>query len=508
MERGKVSLRDYQIRAIEQLDKARRALFVLPTGGGKTVIAAGLIDQAVARDERVLVLTHRREILNQTPRALAALDHGVIQAGLALDLGPPVQVASVQTLHARAMRRNKIPLPPADLIIIDEAHHVRAQTWSGILDQYQKARIIGLTATPCRGDGRGLGDTFDELIEGPQVAELIEQGYLVKTRYFAPSTPSLKGVETRKGDYVINQLSRRMNTDALVGDVVTQWAKHAEGRKTIAFAVDVEHSIHIRDEFLNAGIAAEHIDGSTPKGERDAILDRLRSGETRVVANCLVLTEGFDCPDVGCIVLARPTKQLGLYRQMAGRGLRPATGKTDLIMLDHSGAVFAHGKLEDPIIWTLETDKRATNPAHESRDVLSKSRLLECSCCGAVRTAGEPCPECGFLPKRRGEGVVFHDEDLQEVGGKPIQISLEEKQRWYRELMALREQRNEWRASNGKEPLKPAWAAAKFKDKFGEWPPFAWNSLSPANKPSLEVSSWVRSRDIAFAKRMGKERAA
>jgi DNA repair protein RadD len=113
-------LRDYQIRAIERLDKARRALFVLPTGGGKTVIAAGLIDQAVARGERVLVLTHRREILNQTSRALAALDHGVIQAGLALDLGPPVQVASVQTLHARAMRRNKIPLPPANLIIVDE----------------------------------------------------------------------------------------------------------------------------------------------------------------------------------------------------------------------------------------------------------------------------------------------------------------------------------------------------------------------------------------------------
>ena len=278
--------REYQVRDIERIEsslaRSGKTLYVLPTGGGKTVIAAGLIDQAVARGERVLVLTHRREILNQTSRALAALDHGVIQAGLALDLGPPVQVASVQTLHARAMRRNKIPLPPANLIIVDEAHHVRARTWNGILDQYLHARIIGLTATPCRGDGRGLGDTFDELIEGPQVAELIEQGYLVKTRYFAPTNPNLKGVEVRKGDYSINQLSRRMNTDALVGDVVTQWAKHAEGRKTIAFAVDVEHSIHVRDEFVNAGIAAEHIDGSTPKGERDAILDRLRSGETRV----------------------------------------------------------------------------------------------------------------------------------------------------------------------------------------------------------------------------------
>ena len=236
--------REYQVRDIERIEsslaRSGKTLYVLPTGGGKTVIAAGLIDQAVARGERVLVLTHRREILNQTSRALAALDHGVIQAGLALDLGPPVQVASVQTLHARAMRRNKIPLPPANLIIVDEAHHVRARTWNGILDQYLHARIIGLTATPCRGDGRGLGDTFDELIEGPQVAELIEQGYLVKTRYFAPTNPNLKGVEVRKGDYSINQLSRRMNTDALVGDVVTQWAKHAEGRKTIAFAVDVD----------------------------------------------------------------------------------------------------------------------------------------------------------------------------------------------------------------------------------------------------------------------------
>ncbi len=496
-----MSLRPYQVKAIEQLDNAKRALFVLPTGGGKTVIAAGLIDQAVARNERVLVLTHRREILMQTSRMLA-LDHGLIQAGLNLDPKHSVQVASVQTLHARAMRSDKIALPAAQLIIVDEAHHARARTWHRILEQYPHARVIGLTATPCRGDGRGLGDTFDELIEGPQVAELIEQGHLVKTRYFAPTTPNLRGVETRKGDYVVSQLSRRMNTDELVGDVVTQWVKHGEGRQTIAFAVDVDHSVHIRDEFCKAGIAAEHIDGTTSKGERDSILARLRSGETRVVSNCMVLTEGLDCPVVGCIVLARPTRQQGLYRQMAGRGLRPAEGKRDLILVDHAGAVFAHGKLEDRIEWTLETDKRAVNPEHESRDAEARSRLVECSACGAIRTAGEPCDECGFFPKPRGDAIVFRDGDLQEVGEAQQAYSFHDQQRWYQELMALRAVRNTVRTGRGRELLKPGWSAAKFKDKFGTWPPFAWNSLAPASEISAEVSSWVRSRDIAYAKRM------
>src|SRR5262249_49318991 len=156
-----------------------------------------------------------------------------------------------------------------------------------------------------------LGNIFNQMIEAPQTPDLITLGHLVPTKVFAPVDKDIaKGVKTQTGDYVINQLSRRMNTDQLVGDVVADWLKHGERRKTVAFAVDVAHSVHIRNEFLKFDVRCEHIDGSTPKPERDEILARLKSGETEVVANCMVLTEGWDMPEVGCCILARPTKQM------------------------------------------------------------------------------------------------------------------------------------------------------------------------------------------------------
>ena len=407
-------LRDYQARAVEHLEKATKALYVLPTGGGKTVIATSAIERAVQRGERVLMLTHRREILRQTSLKIP-IDHGLIQAGLNIDLEYPVQVASIQTLWARCMRSNKIPLPPADLIIVDEAHYIAARTWQSILEAYPNARRIGLTATPCRADGRGLGNYFDELILGPQIPNLIDRKYLVPTIYYAPANPDLKGVETRQGDYAIKQLADRMNRDDLVGDIVSNWHKLAQRRKTLVFCVDVAHSVHVKNEFLKSDVRAEHVDGSTPKTERDAILARLASGETDVVCNCMVLTEGFDLPAIGCIVLARPTKQLGLFRQMAGRGLRPAQGKSNLILIDHSGAVFRHGLLEDPVEWTLDVTKRAENPTHEKRDQQKISRLVECSQCGALRTGGDACPHCGFLPKPRPDAIIFAEGELARI---------------------------------------------------------------------------------------------
>src|SRR6476620_1984786 len=177
----------------------------------------------------------------------------------------------------------------------------------------------------------------------PQVADLIAQGYLVRTHVYAPVNPDLKGVRTVAGDYVESQLAERMDTDRLVGGIIEHWHKFGKRRRTVCFAVSVGHSIHIRDEFLKSGVRAEHIDGSTPKAERDAALERLASGEIEVVTNCMVLTEGWDMPAIGCLILARPTRQLGLYRQMVGRGLRPAPEKTDCIVIDHSGATYRLG---------------------------------------------------------------------------------------------------------------------------------------------------------------------
>jgi superfamily II DNA or RNA helicase len=491
-------LRDYQTWAVEEIEKATKALYVLPTGGGKTVIATSLIERAVQRGERVLMLTHRREILKQTSLKIA-FGHGLIQAGLNIDLEYPVQVASIQTLWSRCMRSDKVPLPAANLLIIDEAHHIAAKTWQTILDSYPNARRIGLTATPCRSDGRGLGNYFDRIIEGPQISDLIRRGFLVPRVYYAPINPDLKGVQTRQGDYAIKQLADRMNRDDLVGDIVTHWHKLAQRRKTLVFCVDVAHSVHVKDEFVKSGVRAEHVDGTTPKLERDAILARLASGETEVVCNCMVLTEGFDLPAIGCIVLARPTKQIGLFRQMAGRGLRPAEGKSNLILVDHSGAVLRHGLLEDHIEWTLDVTKRAENPTHEKRNQQKIARLVECSQCSAMRTAGEACSHCGFLPKRRPDAIIFRDGDLARLDRKSrtVHPSSDSNERtcWHAMLSYIAAERG----------YRSGWVAYKYKEKFGNWP--AVRHIEP-KEPTPEARSWVRSRDIAFAKAKRRAQAA
>jgi superfamily II DNA or RNA helicase len=188
-------------------------------------------------------------------------------------------------------------LPTADLLVIDECHHCPANTYRRIIECYPGAVLLGLTATPCRGDGRGLGSIFDVIIECPQVASLIEEGYLVKTKVYAPVDPDLRGVRSQGGDYVETQLAERMDRPNLIGDIVTHWHRYAERRKTVCFAVNVPHAMHIRDEFAKSGVRVEHIDGESPKYERDAVLARLARGEIELISNCMVLTEGWDMPE-------------------------------------------------------------------------------------------------------------------------------------------------------------------------------------------------------------------
>jgi DNA repair protein RadD len=497
-------LRSYQADVVERTEQQEgNVCVVAPTGAGKTVIGAAIIRAAVARGERVVVLAHTREIVRQTSGKLrsAGIKHGIMMAGNTVGPYEPVQVASVQTYWERVMRTKRIKPPPADLIIVDECHHIRAHTWEQIIKSYPNARLIGLTATPCRGDGRGLGGIFDVLLECPQVTELIKLGFLVPTKTYAPveSALNLNGVRTQSGDYVVSELAKRVNTDPLVGDILTQWFKYASGLKTIVFGVDVAHSRHIANEFVKAGIAAEHLDGKTPKNERDAILERLASGKTQVVTNCMVVTEGFDLPSVECIVLARPTKQQGLYRQMVGRGLRPAPGKSWLVVLDHSGAIYRHGCIEDEIEWTLSPDKRAANRAHTTKPVRDidgsfQSRFVDCKRCDVKRKTGEACINCGYFPEPPSKAVVFEDGDLQlyDRNSRTVaSVKPHNRDQWHAMLIYIARQRGH----------KPGWAAHKFKEKFGVYP--RWGSSPQPVPPSPEVSSWVRSRDIAFAKARG-----
>jgi DNA repair protein RadD len=487
------TLRPYQIDVIAEFHQAarqfKRIILVAPTGAGKTIIFTAIIKESVRRHREVLVLAHRREIIGQTSRKLDALGitHGMIQAGFPLMPLALVQVASIQTLWHRAMRSNRIELPPAKLVVVDECHHAPARSYRTILDAYPDAIILGLTATPCRGDGRGLGGIFETIIECPQVAELIEQRYLVRSRVYAPSTPDLSGMRVQAGDYVESQLANRMDRPKLIADIVATWHKYGERRKTVCFATGVGHSIHLRDEFINSGVRAEHIDGCTPKEERDATLVRLASGDIELVTNCMVLTEGWDMPEVGCCILARPTKKMGLFRQMIGRVLRPASGKTDAIILDHAGAVFEHGLPEDRVDWTLSPDLSAKSPDHVARGTPSGAKLLDCSQCGALRQGGKACPNCGFLPVRKPELIIPREGELALVkNGKPGKVDLN-KLEWHGMLVAIvREKGN-----------KPGRASHLFKEKFGHWPPYG--PVTPIN-PSLEVRSWVRSRTIAWLK--------
>lgn len=509
-----IELRAYQVDVVAQVDQAiaagkRRIIIVAPTGSGKTVIGAEFIKQSVSGYKRILFIAHRDELLTQARDKLRHFEitAGIIKSGRDKDMRPQslVQVAGIQTLHARAIRAKSMELPDADIVIVDEAHHIRARTYQTIVEAYPNAVVIGLTATPCRGDGRGLGNAFEAMVECPQIGQLIELGFLVKPKIFAPPSPNLRGVEVAStGDYVINQLSDRMNTDPLVGDIVEHWLKHAQRRRTIGFAVDIAHSAHVVEELKKSDIRAEHLDGGTPQAERDAILERLRTGETEFVCNCQVLTEGFDLPDIGCIVLARPTRSLGLFRQMIGRGLRPAEGKDDVVILDHSGGVHRHGRPDDHIEWTLETDCRAANKVHEARKAAAPKNtdpFCECPACQHIRQRGMACDNCGWEPKPRGRDVEVIDGELVELG-KTASLELEaERKIFYAELRGFQQTA---RRKDGS-PYARGWAANQYRTRLGSFPPWSWNDL-PTATPTLSTLRWIKHRQIAWAKRNGNMR--
>jgi DNA repair protein RadD len=494
------TLRGYQVDVIAEIERAiaggeRRILLVAPTGSGKTVIGGEFIGRFSQSYRSVLVLAHRLEIVTQTSAKLHARDirHGIIKAGFSPRPMERVQVASVQTLWVRAVRSDAMQLPPADLLIVDECHHATAMTWRKLIAAYPDAVLIGLTATPCRGDGRGLGGIFTTMIECPQVAELIAQGYLVKTRVYAPVDPDLRGVKTQAGDYVESQLADRMDvpklmaTSSRTGTSSASAARPSRSPSTSRTAGTCTKSSCAPACAVSTSTAKHRRTSATPSW-------RLASGETEVVTNCMVLTEGWDMPEVGCAILARPTKKMGLYRQMIGRVLRPADGKADAIILDHSGAVYRHGLAEDPVEWTLDPEKRAESKEHQARANHEAASLIECSQCSALRLAGQACPHCGFLPKRPprdvptapGELGLFANGRARSAPNDP-----ETRQRWHAMFAHIARERG----------FKSGWIAHKYREKFGTWP--AWGASVEPITPTPEVRSWVRSRQIAFAKSRG-----
>jgi superfamily II DNA or RNA helicase len=383
-------------------------LLVAPTGSGKTVIFSYVTANAAAKGNRTLVLVHRAELLNQTHAALSQLEvpHGLIAAGKTADHSHLTQVASVQTL----IRRLDHVRPP-DLIVIDEAHHATAGAWATVLARWPNARVLGVTATPQRLDGKGLGEVFDDLIRGPEVTKLIEGGYLCKPVYYAPKTVSMEGVHKVAGDFNRAEMAERMDKPTITGDAVTHYRKYAEGQPCIVFCTGIKHAEHVAQAFNAAGYRFAVLDGTLSPEERAARVASLGSGRLHGLVTVDIVSEGFDLPIVACAILLRPTASLSLHLQQIGRVLRPAANKPRAVILDHVGNCRRHGLAEEVREWSLDGIKRRGKRGPQ--DDVADTR--QCPECFAVHTPSPTCPQCLHVYEIKDRIPDVVDGELEEL---------------------------------------------------------------------------------------------
>jgi superfamily II DNA or RNA helicase len=418
-----ITLRPYQSEGIEKIRNSyrngnKRPLFVLATGAGKTLTFSYITMQSVNKGLTVWVMAHKDDLIGQISESLQRFQirHGIIQGGRYVTPNLNCYVVSIPTI---ARRLGKYPAP--DLIIIDEAHHSTAGNYVKILDYYPNAKVLGVTATPCRSDGRGLGDVFDDMIIGPTVYELINGGYLVMPRYYNPKSESLetelKSVKKLAGDYNNKDLAEAVKRAALYGDIITNYREKCGGVPAVVFCVNVEHANEMARRFSAAGFTAANVDGTMDKTEVREILRKLGTGEIQVVTSCNLISEGTDIPAIGCAILARPTQSLSLYLQQVGRALRPFGGKDYAIILDHANNFGRFGHPVTEREWSLSGEKTKSRKSDEERlpDALPTSH---CKACGFVWLKKDKddtrCPDCGHETKPR--------RNLEEVSAELVEI--------------------------------------------------------------------------------------
>lgn len=499
----KYELRPYQQRAMRDIRQAigsgyQSIMVQSPTGSGKGVMLSHIIDLCHKKGSSVLFLVHSKEILFQVSRYMDkwGINHGIIKSGEIHEDWHSVQLATFQTIH----RRLKNPyIKQADVIIVDEAHHATATTFHEVIKHFRKKLVLGFSATPSRQNGMGLGNLFDKLITVATIRELTDLGYLAPVRVYAPVRPDLAEVKVTAGEYQRDQLESAMLKPGLVGDIVGHWHRYGNKRKTIVFATGVKHSVALCQQFHKEGITAAHVDGNTPNEVRESILERFKAGAIQIIVNCMVFTEGVDVPDIGCVILARPTKSLPMYLQMVGRGMRVIPGKTDCILLDHAGAVHEHGFPDEVADWELSTTSKTVNKTNERRKK-EKSEAIGCPVCDLLYTGRLKCPGCGNLPTPRqiGKDIEYIDGVLGEIVRKSAAVKKDEPSRevkaaWYCQLKL--------HAIDRKYDI--GWAKHKFNDKFGSWPR-AYLDLPPAQHVSPEVLGFITHGNIKRAKSVQK----
>jgi superfamily II DNA or RNA helicase len=458
-----VHLRDYQKKLIERVRDSYRAgfrapLVVLPTGGGKTFVFAYITYLMYAKGKRVTILAHRDSIMRQIHDALTVLQvpHGIIASGRTA-INQQVNVASVYTY---ARRTEQIISP--DLFIIDEAHHVRASTWKKIIKASSRARLLGVTATPIRLDGLGLGVSvngfFDQLIEGPDIRWMIKNNFLCDYDYYSPVVRVDESKLTSSGsDYSLKKLNEIYNKPVIIADAVGKYNSICPGEPGIAFCVSIDHAEETARAFNQAGFSAMALHSGMSYLEIRSAIKALAERRIDLLTSCDIISEGTDIPAATVALLMRKTQSTGLYLQQVGRVLRFEKNKTAKI-LDLVGNRYIHGLPDDTRVWSLDQKRKKKN----STPVLSGKR--ECPRCNFVFNPQPTCPRCGFIYTPAGR-------DLEVIEGELIKEQ-QEQQRQKEQEIKIKKLRERAHATTLEELLK----IEKQRGYKNGWARIIWNN--------------------------------
>ena len=462
-----IELRDYQIAGVNQIRERFRAgdrnvLFQLPTGGGKTVVFSYITEGASRKGNRVLILVHRQELIRQTSASLndIGVAHGIIAPGFTPSWDN-VQVASVHTL---VRRMDKVHAP--QLIISDECHHAGAASWQKIFSYYDSAAILGVTATPVRLDGKGLGRSsggfFDSMVNGPPVAELIRRKFLANPRVYAPPVGAdLSNLRKKYGEFVTAETAAAMDKPMITGCAVQHYQRLANGVPAIAFCASVAHAEHVAEQFRAAGYQAASIDGTMHDNDRKARIKALGNGGLHVLTSCDIISEGTDIPIVGAAILLRPTASMGLYLQQVGRSLRMYDGKVDAIILDHVGNVMRHGMPDEDREWSLDGEKQNSK---KNKDDDKDLKVKQCDQCYAVHMPAPRCPVCGHLYEVSAREIETAEGELQELDAKRLtEIEMNRKKMFAKREEGLCVSLADFQALAEKRGYDPGWAYHRFR---------------------------------------------
>lgn len=403
------SPRPYQIKAESDIRDAytagnRAVMLTSPVASGKTVMFSRISAGVYQKKKRVLVLAHRKELIFQISDTLKAMGvpHGTILGGQPGVPRKHVIAGAVQTVYKR-MRF----LAPPDLIIADEAHRVTEDSAFGkIIENFPKARVLGVSASPQRTDKRPLSGTFNVLVQGPTVAELVALGYLPPPEVYAPVKPDLSGVGVRRGDFVQAESEAAMSKPHITGCAVQHYQKLAYGKRAIVFCVSIVHAERVAEEFVNAGFSAAHIDGKMNDYERAKRLRDFAAGTVPILTTVDLCNEGLDVPGIEAAILLRPTMSVIVHVQQMGRAMRAAPGKDRAVIIDACGNVFRHGLPDQAREWSLDGIPR--------EELEKVPRVITCQKCFAA-FAAYPCPRCGHVNEAKPRHVKQVDGELERV---------------------------------------------------------------------------------------------